>query len=229
VVVSLEHDLVPLGGEHVVRGAVHEFGTSRGERGGAGAVLAAPLERWPPGHPEVDDLDAAAPVVAAPIAAPPAEPIVGIIAGLQQRKGFLGMSATTFNLIVTPGRLVFASVSQQMMNDAVAAARQEAKGQGKGFLGRFAAQFAWMDQICRQYSTMPIDAILAQFPGSFCILNAQVRKVRLRDSRVDDDGTQSSQELFIESAAGKFRFSSSMMRVREARQILRQTLGRIVK
>jgi len=171
----------------------------------------------------------AAPVVAAPIAAPPAEPMVGIIAGLQQRKGFLGMSATTFNLIVTPGRLVFASVSQQMMNDAVAAARQEAKGQGKGFLGRFAAQFAWMDQICRQYSTMPIDAILAQFPGSFCILNAQVRKVRLRDSRVDDDGTQSSQELFIESAAGKFRFSSSMMRVREARQILRQTLGRIVK
>ena len=163
------------------------------------------------------------------IPAPPTEPIIGTIAGLQQRKGLLGMSCNTYNLIVTPGRLVFAAVSERMMSDAATAARQEAKSQGKGFLGRFAAQLSWMDQICRQYATMPMDAILEHFPGSFCIANTQVKRIRLRRANVDDDGTQSSQQLLIDSASGKFRFTSSMMRVREARQILRQTLGRIVK
>lgn len=174
--------------------------------------------------------------VATPVVAPAApqpvpsvaEPTVGIIPNLQRRKGFLGMSAETFYLVVTPGRLVFASVTSKMMQEAIAAARQEAKDQGKGFLGRFAAQMAWSDVICRQYQAMPVDAILAQYPGSFFIPNNQIKKVRLEEGSADEDGTTNAQVTF-DTMSGKHKFDFSGTGTGNARQVLQQVLGSVVK
>ena len=33
---------------------------------------------------------------------------------------------------------------------------------------------AWTDVVCDRYRSMPVDAVLAQHPGSFYILNNQV-------------------------------------------------------
>ena len=175
-----------------------------------------------------------APVASAPQAsngyAPAAgESIVGIIPAVQRRKGFLGMGADTFNLILTPGRLVFALVTPQMMRDAVAAARENAKGQGKGFFGQIAAQMAWVDVVCQQYMAMPVDAILARYPGSFFIANAQVKKVRVKESVVDDEGSTSNPELIVETTGGKHRFVLSGMPARDARHLLKQMFGNAVR
>lgn len=165
----------------------------------------------------------------APVASPvaPAEVIVGIIPGVQQRKGFLGMGVQSFNVVVTPVRLVFAPISQQMMKDAVNTARQEAKSQGKGFLGQVGAQMAWLDVICRQYQTMPVDAVLTQYPGSFMIANAAIKRVRFRQST--DDDTSSTEEMIVEAVSGKYRFELKGMGGGRARQVLRQTLGGLVR
>jgi len=162
-------------------------------------------------------------------AAPPVaqEPIVGILAGMQRHGGFLGIKKDTFNLIVTPTRLIFATVTQQMMKDAVATANAEAKAQGKGFFKRMAAQMAWMQVICRQYEAMPLDAILAQFPGSYAIANGQIERIRFHESFADEDH-EATRQMVVVTTGGKERFDLPMS-VREAKNLLRQTLPHLVR
>ena len=167
--------------------------------------------------------------VSAPAAA---EPIVGIIS-LQRRKGFMGVSVETFNMIVTPRRLALVSVSDQTMKEAVNTAREQAKAEGKGFFGQMGAQMGWLNVLYRRYQETPIDVVLAQSPGSFVLLNQEVRSIRLRDPALVRVGTARQEstrsEMTIETAAGKQEFELVTMKAREAGQILQQTLGGIVR
>ncbi|MBN1934194.1 MAG: zinc ribbon domain-containing protein [Anaerolineae bacterium] len=163
-----------------------------------------------------------------PAFAPPAEPILGIVPGLQRQSGFLGMKVESFNLIATPHRLVLAFIPQEMMNEAVNAARNEAKSEGKGWLGQVAAQMGWLNVICRQYQTMSVEAILAQTPGSFFIALPTIRRVRL-DDVYDQDNNHAGTELVVETTGGKHKFKLVGMSARDARNVLKQVLGGIVK
>lgn len=164
----------------------------------------------------------------APVAAPPAETILNILPSLQRSKGFLGMGRETFNLIMTPARLIFVPVSPQEMKDAVAAANEQAKREGKGLLGRVAAQMAWVDIICQSYRTMPLDAVLAQHPGSFYLLLGQVSRIRFRQVTGDDE-TRTRDEIIIDSAAGKHRFELVSTSHRQAREMLRQVVPHAIR
>ncbi len=194
------------------------------------AVSAAPAVPPPPttqpGPPEGWSAPQPQPVAwAAPLIVQ--EPTVGILTGLQRHGGFLGIKKDTFNLIVTSTRLVFAAVTQQMMKDAVATANTEAKAEGKGFFKRMAAQMAWMDVICRQYASMPIDAILVQFPGSYAIANGQIERIRFHQSFADEDHEETRQMVVV-TTGGKERFDLPMS-LREAKNLLRQTLPHLVR
>ena len=155
------------------------------------------------------------------------EPIVGILTGLQRHGGFLGVKKEPFSLIVTPTRLVFAAVTQQMMKDAVATANAEAKAQGKGFFKRMAARMAWMNVICRQYERMPVDAILAQFQGSYAIANGQIERIRFHERSADEDHG-ATRQMVVRTAGGKQRFDLQTS-VREAKNLLKQTLPHLVR
>ncbi len=148
--------------------------------------------------------------------------------GLQRQSGFLGLKFESFNLIATPHRLVLAFVPQQMMNEAINIARNEAKAEGKGWLGQVGAQMGWLNVICRRYQSMTVDAILAQTPGSFFIALPTIRRVRFNDV-YDQDNHHSGTELVIESTGGKHKFKLVGMSTRDARNVLKQVLGGIVK
>lgn len=160
---------------------------------------------------------------------PPAEPILATISGLQRRKGMLGMGVETMNMVVTPLRLILAIVTPRMMKEAVAAARNQAKGEGKGWVGQVAAQMGWMEVICRQYASMPPEAILARYPGSFAIPHAYVSRIRFQESSMDDDGSTTAAQMILETTGGKYRFTMPGTGTREARQILRQVLPHAVR
>jgi hypothetical protein len=155
--------------------------------------------------------------------------LIGIIPNLSQSTGFLGMKQDSYNLIVTPTRLVFAYVSQQLMKQAVEDARQGARSEGKGFFGQWGAQMGWLSIILQRYQTMPVDSILTEFPGSFIIPTAQVTRVRLKQAQSHDDQPASVPELTIESAAGKSRFRMAGMPMKDARRLLQQVLPHAVK
>jgi hypothetical protein len=159
----------------------------------------------------------------APGVQPVGETIVGVLP-VQRQKGILGMRFETFSLIVTPQRLIFAAVSSQMMKEAVAVARQEAKARGKGFLGQWAAQMGWLEVMQRQYYAMPVDAIAGRYPGSFVLHNAEIKRIHYRNT-VDDESAQSTQELVLNATSGKYKFVLQGPTLKQAKNLLRQTLG----
>ncbi len=169
---------------------------------------------------------AAAPVAAAPAATPEGELVVGVIAGLQRRKGLLGYE--TFNVVVTPGRLVFVLMTQQMMNDAVRQAQQEAKSQGKGLLGQMAAQMGWLGIMSERYQATAVEAALAERPENFFIPNNQIRQVKV-EHREDRQRHQHSNHLIIVSASGKYEFEIKGGNPGDVKQLLGQVLGAAVR
>lgn len=200
-------------------------------------VLAAPAAPAAPAQPPVPPAAPAPPQQVVQVVAPapsPAEPIVGIIT-LQRRKGFMGASVETFSMLVTPGRLAMVLVSNQAMKDAVVAARDQARAEGKGFFGQVGAQMGWMNVLYRQYQETPVDVSLVQSPGSFVILNQEIRSIQVKDpaiiqiglaaTREDNDKT----EMTIETGTGKQKWELVNMKAKEARQILQQTLGGVVR
>ena len=169
-----------------------------------------------------------------PVSAPPpaaaytAEPILDIVPAIQRRKGVLGMRVDTLNLILTPTRMVFVPVTSKEMNDAVRTARDNAKAQGRGWLGQIAAQMAWVDVVCDRYRSMPVDAVLARYPDSFYILNNQVSRIRFRETVHDDDATPDLQ-MIVESTGGKYRFDVSKAPGGDVKRRLRQALPQAVR
>ena len=161
-----------------------------------------------------------------PQPAPGGERVLGVIAGAQRRKGLLGFQ--TFSVIVTPARLVFAETTSQMQKDAVREAAEEAKREGKGLLGRMAAQWGWLNRIVDKYQAMPVEAALRETRDNFFILNAHVRKVSVQEKR-DMETHQRSYHLVIEASSGKYGFELKAGGPDEARQLLRQTLGAAVR
>jgi len=185
-------------------------------------VVAAPASQPRPVEPVATVPQPAA----APTAAASGEPVYGVIPGAQRRKGLLGFQ--TFSIVVTPQRLVFAETTSQMQKDAVREAADEAKRQGKGLLGRVAAQMGWLNRVAQRYYQMPVEMALRENKDNFFILNSHVRKVTVRETQ-DDETLQSSCYLAIEASSGKYSFELKAGQPKEARELLRQTLGAAVR
>ncbi len=159
--------------------------------------------------------------------AAPAETIVGMVPNLQQHKGLLGVKVDSYNLIVAPTRLIFVFVSTDTMKAEVAEVNREARGQGKKWVGIMAAQMGWLNRLLTKYTQMSIDEILSRYPGSFAINNAEIKKMRLSDSTDEDSNVLG--KMLIETYAQKLRFNLISVQPKEAKRLLQQTLGPLVK
>jgi len=158
--------------------------------------------------------------------------VTSIIPGLQRHKGFMGLGIDTYNLILTPRRLVFAYVSQNDMKALVMEARDIAKAEGKGFLGQAAAQMGWLNLLLERYSTMTVDDILARYSGSFFVPNTAVSRVRVNQRHSAPDEPTRPIEVTFETTGGKHKFeiaATMAMSAREVKQRLQQGLGSVVR
>jgi hypothetical protein len=156
------------------------------------------------------------------------ERVLGILPSLSRSMGFMGLKQEAYNLIITPQRLVFAAMSNDMMKQAIAEARDKAKEQGKGFMGQWGAQMGWLQIVVDRYAAMSPDEILRQYPGSFALPLDSVRQVRIRQPHTDDDEPAARPELHLDTSSGKFRFTMGTS-ARDAHNLLRQHLGALVK
>lgn len=167
-----------------------------------------------------------APVASAPVAAQTSgEPVLGVITGAQRRKGLFGFQS--FSIVVTPQRLVFAEMSNKMMNEAVKEMNRRAKAAGKGMLGVIAAQMGWMNVLVEKYSAMAPDAALAEGKDNFFIPNNTIHKVSIWEQ--DDDDGPSWTMCKIEAVSGKYEYRLTAGNAKEARQILRNAIGAAVR
>lgn len=174
------------------------------------------------------------PAAAVPTPAPPppppvqAEPVVTMIPGLNRRKGFMGMGADIIFLVTTPMRVILVLVSTDAMKSAVNTARERAKAEGKGMLGQVAAQMGWAGIIMDQIQSMPVDALMMQFPGTTFYYNNAIRKVTVQTPMDEDSNV--AMEIIIEAGGEKIKLESQgSTNTKSVKQALAQTLGGVVR
>jgi hypothetical protein len=115
-----------------------------------------------------------------------------------------------------------------MMKDAAAEMNRRAKAEGKGLLGRIAAQMGWLNLMVERYAALPPAAALAENKENFFIPNSTVSKVRVEEHR-DHQTHHTETRLKIEAVSGKFDFLLMAGNGDEARQILRNAIGVAVR
>jgi len=161
-----------------------------------------------------------------------AETIIQVIP-LQRRRGLLGLSVENFNMIVTQQRLLLIPVHKREMQEALKQTREQSRASGKGFLEQWGAMLSWLQVLYQKYQSTPL-AELAQVPGSLVFWNSDVRSIRLREPRViRDRGTvrqlDAYSQITIETVRGAYTFDLLTMKAGEARNVLQQTLGGVVR
>lgn len=91
-----------------------------------------------------------------------------------------------------------------------------------------------MQVLYEWYRATPVED-LARTPGSPVIWNQEVRSIRLKDPPIlrtgssDEETKPSYSTISIETNRGTFKFDLLTMKAREARKILQQNLGEIVR
>jgi len=154
-----------------------------------------------------------------------AEPVLGIVPGVDYRKGLF--SSKSYNLILTSQRIVFARLTSDMLKCASRRAKEQAKAQGKGFFGQWGASMGAHKALAERYHQMTVEEILREHGDNFFVLNQHVRKVNVkRRSSVDDEAMHDEMTIH---AADKMRFTLKGTNASEAKKILKQVLGSVVK
>ncbi len=154
----------------------------------------------------------------------PGETILGVIPYAQRRKGLFGVE--TFNLVITPGRIVFAYVTSQMLKEEALKASQSAKEEGKGWLGRTFAVWGSSHAMLEKYYQMPVDSILAEHTDNFSLLHTQVKSARFKHEFDEDKSTD---KLVLDTSSGKFTFEINQANPKDAKNLLKQVLGNRVR
>jgi len=148
------------------------------------------------------------------------EPVLGVIPYASQKKGLF--KSITYNLVITPQRIIFATLTDQMMKDEAQNAAEQAKNQGKGFLARTAAVWGSRTGFWQKYLTMPVEQILSQHPDNTYIPHSQIKSARIHMGDIEDN---SPDVLRIDSIAGKMNLELRNTNTNDARKLLKQVLG----
>jgi len=156
---------------------------------------------------------------------PPGERAVGIIPAVERKKGLFG--SQSFNLVLTLQHLVFARLTSEMLRAASKRAKEEAKAQGKGFLGQWGASMKGNSALVERYYQMPVESILREHPDNFAIPIQEVRQVKTKSGSSDPEYSQPDQ--LIIQARDKIKLNLKGCSAGEAKKTLRQVLGSRVK
>lgn len=160
----------------------------------AGAPATPPAPAPDPGQPTgpPPPMDPAA-------AASRGETVMATIPNAMLKAGFMGVGSKPYILVLTDRRVIFARITSEMMKQLVSDARDDAKSQGKGFMGQWGAQLTAYAKFAERYSRMHPDEILAETPENFAIDRSTIRKAKLKAGTMNEDGATSSDRLIIKT------------------------------
>lgn len=133
--------------------------------------------------------------------------VVIAVTGLKKPKSFGRWD--TFNLLVTPQRMIMAPLTGEAINKAVMEARDKAKGEGKGFWGQWGAQLGTSYRYADRFMGWTPEAVVADNPGSEVLPNDSVETVSLFRDRRGRGGEAVEQvyyKLEIRTRGGFYKF-----------------------
>jgi hypothetical protein len=132
------------------------------------------------------------------------EEVMGVIANARKMKMF-GASWDTYTLVVTNRRMIFAQMTQTLLNAAILEAQAKAKAEGKGFFAIVKDQMAAQFRFAIRYETMTPEQSLTETAGNFAIENPHITAISLKT--VDSGEMEYSEfKIIIESSGGKAEY-----------------------
>jgi hypothetical protein len=112
----------------------------------------------------------------------------------------------TYTGVITGQRIIFAQMTQQMMNDAVKQSRDQAKAERKGFWGQWADQLRATFGYSQRYLSMQPDVIVAETPGNFYLNNDSIGEIKVKLKSLDRENTRNEFSVEFRSNAGKYEY-----------------------
>ncbi len=137
------------------------------------------------------------------------EQVLSILGGLTQSSGFMGLKKTSYTLIMTNQRLVFAQLTPAMLKVAMESARADAKSEGGGFFKQWGAQISASFQYAEKYWQIAPDAALAETPGNFVIDRGAILKMKLHAGMTRDEAADDPDYVTIKTTGGKYKMELS--------------------
>jgi len=193
------------------------------------AAVAGLIPRAFVGGPQGGD----APSRVAPPSTPGGEEVLDFIPALKKKTGLF--SSKTYTLVVTNRRLIFAELTNKMLDEAAAESREAYKEatKGKGWLARLRyglGEALSSDQrIYNRYYSLTGEQILRENPANFAPNNDEVKKVRINMYRdVTHPYSKGSDEMMIQTTRGKIKLTFYGA-AGGAEKTLQRTLGKKVK
>lgn len=111
---------------------------------------------------------------------PNGEEVVGVVGRFTRVQGFMGAKQRLYTVVVTDRRVLFAEFTRERQKQLSKAADAQAQFEGKGFLGRAAAQMHARDGITESYAAMTPDEVLGESPSNFAIDRSEIVKVKFK-------------------------------------------------
>ena len=118
------------------------------------------------------------------------------------------------------------TLDSQMMKEIARLAKEQARQQGKGFLGQWGAMIGSGGG--DHYLNMQPQAILNEHPNNFFLMNNQIQSVRIRRDHDQQTG-QTRHRIEFKAASGKTRLVYQNLDEGRAKQLLQQVLGKAVR
>ena len=132
--------------------------------------------------------------------------MTGVIGNARKMK-MLGAGWDSYALVVTDRRMILARLTADMLNTAYREAAEQAKAEGKGFLGQIAHQMSIAFQYCKKYETMPPDLALAETKGNRAIENVRISAIGMKETPAHKGQVEYHEFVMtVQSADGKFEF-----------------------
>lgn len=139
---------------------------------------------------------------------------------------FLGMPES-FALVVTDQRTILIPLTKEMLMQAVTDARDEAAAEGKGMMGKWAAQMRASLGYTSRFLAMDPEEILRQYPRHHVMGNDSLTKVRIR-MRQDTDRNMTLWYLTMQGPAGKAKYELQS-RTKDLVSAFKQAYGKTFK
>ncbi len=154
------------------------------------------------------------------------EKVLNVIPG--GSSGFLG--SKVFDVVVTTERLILARTSSQIQKDAIKQVRDESKEKGEGFFKQAAAQMKSSAKLYERFFKMTPDEIKSENDDNISIDFPSIKSIKIRDtSSTDPSQPNEQQTMLIKWVGGKMKLAYTNLNTSDAREILRQQLGKTVK
>lgn len=151
---------------------------------------------------------------------------MGVVPNLST--GMLGQK--TYTLVITNYRLIFAQLTNQMVNQEIERAKAEAQQRGEGFFGKWAASAHSGFYYHNRYHNMHPQAILQENPNNYEIRPEQVKSVKITSGHHDTQYNQNIPgKMVIKWTGGKVKFTLDRMEPQQIKNMLFPLLGSKVK